>query len=300
MIREHWQSWLTKGAAPGTDADPDRSGPAESAMQHESGIAYLPDLAVVRFTGADARKFLQGYLTCDVEKLTEGALTHTALCNLKGRVVMNGWCAPADHDVLLVLHNSLVDDLAAFLRAYLMFSKTRLVRPEVLVLGTLDRPDASGALKLDERRRLYLCDSVAEAQRIWGCLPHLSPEAWLTALTLDGIPLVSQPVSQTFLPQMLNLQTLGAVDFGKGCYLGQEVVARAQHRGQVKRQLARLLWTGAEAPTPGAEITDPRQRTVGVVVQSVAGSVGSGTLLAVLQQDAQAPLLHGATRLERI
>jgi tRNA-modifying protein YgfZ len=286
MIREQWQTWLTSMSA--------EAGPPAAA-----GIAYLPDLAAVRFTGRDARKFLQGYLTCDTGELTNTSLTPTALCNLKGRVVMNGWCAAAGDDVLLVLHASLTDDLAAFLRAYLMFSKAKLERPEVLVLASLDCEHAAGGFVMDERRRLFLCDSVAAARQYWETLPHLQHGAWLGALTDDGIPLISKPVSQTFLPQMLNLQNLGAVDFAKGCYLGQEVVARAQHRGQVKRQLARLSWSGPAAPAPGAEITDLRQRVVGVVVQSVARSPGSGVLLAVLQQEAEGDLRHGETTLAR-
>jgi tRNA-modifying protein YgfZ len=311
MIHEQWQSYLSASSL-----DP----PSARQPVPPSGIAYLPDLAVVRFAGADARKFLQGYLTCDTDLLTDGVLTPAALCNLKGRVVMNGWCAPAGQDVLLVLHRSLVDDLAAFLRAYLMFSKTTLVRPEVLVIGALDlwQPAPAGdsfgdrpgetdptarpqpQFTVDARRRLFFYDDLADAQALWEALPHLSAEVWLAALTADGIPLVSQPVSQMFLPQMLNLEALGAIDFTKGCYLGQEVVARAQHRGQVKRRLARLTWSGTEAPAAGAEVIDGRQRTVGVVVQSATDAHHAGPLLAVLQQEATPPLLHGATRLEQV
>jgi len=283
MIHEQWQTYLT---ATGSD-------------RAAAGIAYLAELAAVRFVGADARAFLQGYLTCDTEDLVPGYLTPTALCNLKGRVVMNGWCTAADQDVILLLHQSLVDDLKTFLRAYLMFSKTRLAdqRDEVLVFGSLDLPATLQGLTLDGRRQLFLCDRLDAARELWEAHPHLPDQAWLAALTADGIPLLSQVVSQKFLPQMLNLEALGAIDFTKGCYLGQEVVARAQHRGQVKRRLARLTWSGAQ-PAAGAEVTDDRQRSVGTVVQSAMESAHGGPLLAVLQQEAQPPLVHGESRLE--
>ncbi|MFU8815022.1 MAG: YgfZ/GcvT domain-containing protein [Pseudomonadales bacterium] len=284
MIHQQWQTYMA-------------AAPAERAA---AGIAYLPDLAVARFAGADARAFLQGYLTCDTDELSAGYLTPTALCNLKGRVVINGWCVLADQDVLLLLHRSLVDELKTFLRAYLMFSKTKLVdqQDELLVLGGLDLPPTTAGLTLDTRRRLFLCERLDDARQLWETLPHLPDQAWLAALTADGIPLVSQPVSQAFLPQMLNLEALGAIDFTKGCYLGQEVVARAQHRGQVKRRLTHLTWSGTQPPEPGAEITDGRHRAVGTVVQSAAASAQSGPLLAVLQQGAEPPLRHGDSVLE--
>jgi tRNA-modifying protein YgfZ len=303
MILEQWQTYLTGAPAAGVRLGDGHGAPARQAAP-AGGVATLPDLALVRFEGTDARKFLQGYLTCDTDLLAERALTPAALCNLKGRVVMNGWCALSGYDVLLVLHRSLLDDLATFLRAYLMFSKAKLARPDALVFGTLDHPDGPPGLVMDARRRLILCDDIAAAQRLWESSPHVAAEEWLAALTADGIPLVSAPVSQAFLPQMLNLEALGAIDFTKGCYLGQEVVARAQHRGQVKRRLAQLTWSGDEPPAAGAEVIDSRQRSVGIVVQSAinptSGPQPSGPLLAVLQPETAAPLMHGSTRLEPV
>lgn len=292
MIQEQWQNYLD--AAP-ADPQPTRGDPT---LPPGGGVAWLAELAAVRFTGPDVRKFLQGYLTCDTGDFQPGILTPAALCNLKGRVVMNGWCTVEDQDVLLILHRSLADDLGIFLRAYLMFSKTRLTRLEALVFGALDLAEQAPGLVMDPRRRLILCGDVDEAQRLWESTPHLAEEAWLEALTADRIPLVSKPVSEMFLPQMLNLESLGAIDFAKGCYLGQEVVARAQHRGQVKRRLAQLTWHGNAPPAVGAEIVDGSQRPVGVVVQSAATRSGGGLLLAVLQQEPTPPLLQGETRLD--
>lgn len=290
MIRQQWQTYLNSGAEKSADAGP--------------GVAWLPELAAVRFAGSDARKFLQGYLTCDTDDLTEGQLTPTALCSLKGRVVMNGWCTPdGNQDVVLVLHESLRARLATFLRAYLMFSRTSLadLYDDVVVLAGLDLPSEAQGLVMDTRRRLFLETDLQAARDRWMGHPHLTAAAWRTALTEDGIPLVSAPVSEIFLPQMLNLESLGAVDFAKGCYLGQEVVARAQHRGEVKRRLSRLAWEGSQAPEPGAAITDPSSgKAVGVVVQSVPNHAGTGTLLAVLQREAPETLQQGDTGLIRL
>ena len=289
MSRDDWQTYLQSAPAPGAA---------------KTGLAWLPELSAVRFAGSDARKFLQGYLTCDTADLADGRLIPTALCSLKGRVVMNGWCATAgDQDVTLVLHRSLTARLARFLKPYLTFSRTTLedLGDDVLVLAGLDLPPAAGGLVMDERRRLFLAAGMEEARSLWESQPHMTAETWRAALVDDGIPLVSEAVSETFLPQMLNLEALGAVDFAKGCYLGQEVVARAQHRGEVKRHLTRLGWQGDTAPDPGSEVTDPASgRVVGVVVQSALTTPGKGNLLAVLQRDAADRLQQGDTGLVRL
>lgn len=275
MIQQPWQRDL-QTPAPGPAA---------------AGLAWLADLAVVRFTGADAVSFLQGYLTCDTSRLEPGRATPTALCSLKGRVVMNGWCAlqadGAASTVLLILHRSLVERLATFLKAYLAFSRTTLVdgRDDTLVLASLDLVPREGALVMDERRCLYPVADLEAARNLWRDQPHIAEQTWIDSLCIDGVPLVSQATSETFLPQMLDLQTLGAIDFAKGCYLGQEVVARAQHRGQVKRHLRRLRWQGAP-PRVAGEVVDEAGQGHGTVLQFGADSTATGTLLAVLRDGA--------------
>jgi len=284
MIHDQWQQSLTE--APSADA--------------AAGLAYLRELAVVRFQGADVDRFLQGYLTCDTADLRPGQLTPTALCSLKGRVVMNGWCTPlADEEaVLLVLHQSLTARLAEFLKAYLQFSRTRLEDHggDTLVFGSLDVETEAG-LRLDARRRLFLASDLDAAGALWDAHAHLAEDAWYASLAEDGIPLVSAPVSEKFLPQMLDLERLGAVDFEKGCYLGQEVVARAQHRGQVKRRLTRLVWQGAAPPPPGSEVTDADGKALGTIVQGVRADADGGPALAVLSREIPHVLRQGDLRL---
>lgn len=283
MLHTDWQTYL--------DDHPTDSGSGAGPF-----LAWLPELALVRFSGNDAAGFLQGYLTCDTATLTPDRATPAALCNLKGRVVTNGWCALApDGDprsVLFILHASLRERLAAFLKAYMAFSRTHLedLDDQLVVLVGLDLDEAPPpadvqVLEMDPRRRLYLCHGLAAARACWEAHPQRGAEAWRAALIEDGVPLLAAEVSETFLPQMLNLDRLGAVDFQKGCYLGQEVVARAQHRGQVKRRLQRLHWRGRQ-PQPGSEISDGAGRPQGTVVQSAATSNDAGEALAVLRESA--------------
>ena len=255
---------------------------------------YLPELCVVDFTGPDAREFLQGYLTCDTDTLADDGLTPWALCNLKGRVVANGWCRSAGSDTVeLLLHHSLAPTLAEFFKAYLMFSKTRLndSRDAALIFGAT-LPEVSGALAITASLYLVIVKDMAAAGAIYD--PSATANAWRAGLIGAGICLVSEPTSGTFLPQMLGMHETGAVSFDKGCYLGQEVVARAQHRGSVKRRLQPLRWQGPQ-PQPGDDLTTAAGDKAGTLINAATSEGEAGIALAVVANEAAYPLQIGDT-----
>jgi folate-binding protein YgfZ len=290
MLRSEWQSYL--------DQQP-------LAPDATDGVSYLPELGVLLFSGPDVVNFLQGYLTCDTLELDGDVATPMAVCNLKGRVVVNGWCvrgidAAGVHAVRLVIDRSLVEAVTVFFKAYVMFSKTELtdVSATTLVFGTLASDSTSAGL----RAQLILVDDPGDAQALWNERAHSSATAFELELIEAGIPLLADATSEAFLPQMLDLERLGAVDFDKGCYLGQEVVARAQHRGEVKRRLQRLQWDGARPPRRGDQLSakaDPA-RKLGTIINSVATGEAVGLCLAVLGNDAPGPFQLHDTVLNRI
>ena len=286
MLHDDWQRYLTEHGTV-----PDATGPA--------GATWLRSLAVMRFRGADARSFLQGYLTSDTTLLDSERLQATAICNLKGRVVANGWCCAAgDTDVRLLVHVSLVARLTAFLRPYLTFAKTQLEdeTPQLLLIGLLDSATATPGLELDQRRQIVPCQDVDEAAAVWQRATPAEEASWQTSLVEDRIPLITEATSEAFLPQMLGLDVSGAVSFSKGCYLGQEVVARAQHRGEVKRRLRRLLWEDGRDLEPGQEVKDASGRSVGTIVNAVTVEA-HGQCLAVVQSGQDRGLKQGETDL---
>lgn len=285
MLHAAWQNFIRASTSAA-------AGPAEATEPR--GFAYVPDLRVAEFVGSDVRRFLQGYLTCDVLALPGDRFQAAAVCNLKGRVVVNGWVTAADAErVRFVVHASLLDGLESMLRVYLRFSRTRLVdrRDDCLVFAGWGA-DAPG-MPIDARRRLLLAEDLAAAEAVWANQPHRSAAAWDDELIMAGLPLVSAPTSDQFLPQMLDLPALGAVDFAKGCYLGQEIVARAQHRGQVKRHLTRLQWRGPARPAPGDTLVDAAGRSRAIVLQSAVrgdAAASAGVALAVVQDESTYPL----------
>jgi hypothetical protein len=290
MLRSQWQSYLDQQPVQAETTD---------------GVSYLPELGVLAFNGPDVVNFLQGYLTCDTLELDGDIPTPMAVCNLKGRVVVNGWCvrscdATGVHALRLVIDRSLVRPVMAFFKAYVMFSKTELtdVSDTTLVFGSRAGDSTSAGLQA----QLILVDDPTDAQSLWNERPHSSAAAFQLGLIEAGIPLLSDATSEAFLPQMLDLERLGAVDFDKGCYLGQEVVARAQHRGEVKRRLQRLEWAGARSPQPGDQLSakaDPA-RKLGTVINSVATREAAGLCLAVLANAAPGPFQLHDTVLNRI
>ena len=184
----------------------------------------MSSLVLLTVEGIDAAKFLQGYLTCDLESIRPKLGSPMALTDIKGRVIANGWCFGIPTQVTMVFHNSLVETVKNHLERYMAFTKSEF-SDEILELS-LSATVAHGEVEL--------------APFGWGIKSVAMSECQTSQLTVaHEFPIVEQSTSGLFLPQMLNLTQHDAVSFTKGCYLGQEIVARAEHRGQVKRQLFR-------------------------------------------------------------
>ncbi len=226
------------------------------------------DAAAVTISGTNAVDFLQGYLTCDTAGLSAGLLSPAALCNVKGRVLASGWAALAAEGVVLVVHSSLAARVAEFLKPYAMFSRCSLQAPLQMLQLSAGGSVHSGT-ELAQQRFDFVSAEPAGAE---DC------SARITAALVDAdYAFISAASSEQFLPQMLGLDARGAVDFDKGCYLGQEIVARAQFRGAVKRKLQQFSWQG-DAPEPG----QPWQDTLSVVSVSRDSSGTAGKVLAVV------------------
>ena len=197
---------------------------------------YADRLQMFTIKGDQVNSFLQGYLTCDCETLRAqpfNQLTRMALCNLKGRVVCSGWAVQlAETAVGLVVHESLVGTVATQLAPYAKFHRCEIDTENVVDLFPMpiekDNPNPSNSFRTQDNVIALATNSKDRACDNLALANYLLSEEYVV---------VTKESSERFLPQMLNLGETGAVDFNKGCYLGQEIVARAEHRGQVKRKL---------------------------------------------------------------
>ena len=215
-------------------------------------------LGTLLVSGADARTFLQGQLSADIDALTPAHALLAACNSVQGRVQAVLWLVERSDGIALLLPASLTERIAARLRKYVLRSKVRI--------------DAlPAAIELTEP-------------------PAYREREWQLAGIRAGLPQVYPETYETFVAQMLNLDVLGGVNFEKGCYTGQEIIARTHFRGAIKRRMFRFE-CACQPPAPGTRVLAGEQHA-GDVVDAAATGAGC-ELLAVTnlaQQDAELEL----------
>lgn len=241
----------------------------------------MENLGILTVEGVDAATFLQGYLTADLDEIETRIGSPTALTDIKGRVLANGWYYGSQERVSLVVHSSLLDSIAQHLGRYMVFSKS-----------SLEKDFNDWDVSADSTAQDIVLNPMA-----WRLIPREPKDVNWPRLTVESkFPLVTARTSGSFLPQMLSLTEHGAVSFTKGCYLGQEIVARAEHRGAVKRRLSEYSVSDGTVHV-GAKLFDGK-RNVGVVVAVYLDrvlAVTSGNVESIRSEDGTelTPLLNG-------
>ena len=270
-----------------------------------NGIARLTHLGVIRVQGEDTVKFLQGQLTQDFAMLKPSEARLAAFCSAKGRMQASFiGLSPGGDDILLVCSRDILAPTLKRLSMFVMRAKAKLTDAthEVALYGLAG--DAALAF-FDESApvwakadvgaahvvKLYPADSTPRA--LWlAALAEPAPEGQPMSLDLwhwgevrSGIATITAPIVEAFVPQMLNYESVGGVNFKKGCYPGQEVVARSQFRGTLKRR--GYLGHSDAAPAVGQEIyPDGNDQPAGIVAQVATAPSGGYDFIASLQTSA--------------
>lgn len=245
-------------------------------------IAKLEHYGLLHAAGGDARAFLHAQLTNDLQNLPPGRARYAGWCSAKGRLLATFLVIPHGDGFLLQLSRDLVPMVLKRLSMFVLRSKVKLsdASGQWAQYGVWE-PDAGESLAVSERDGAIAIGIDAGRRLVLAPEGLLSPDVpageWMLAEVRAGRPLIAQPTQDQFVPQMVNLELAGGVDFRKGCYPGQEVVARAQYRGAVKRRMYRLRGAALE---PGQELysDDAPGQPSGMVVNA-AGEES----LAVLQ-----------------
>jgi hypothetical protein len=250
----------------------------------------LTDFGVLRFEGADAGKFLQGQLSNDVGRLTAGAILRAGLHSPQGRTVSLLWLAKhAEGHILALLPRELATAVTTQLKRYLLRAKLSITddSDRCQLLGRWQAGVSSllpGEWRLDSERALSLQPAGEPAA------PDavMTREQWRALDVSVGAPQVYAATSGQFVAQMINLDCVDAVSFTKGCYTGQEVIARAHYRGRVKRRMQRFetLESARLAPGDTGRLDDGRAFRV---VEAVTRADGRSEFLAVAPLPAAAP-----------
>lgn len=231
--------------------------------------ARLNRYGLLAVTGADARAFLHAQLTNDIANLAPDRAALAGWCTAKGRLLATMLVVPSPDGFLLQLAKDLAPAVAKRLSMFILRSKVKIADESdawaQYGLWDADLPvsgvawqDGAVTVSLGERRFLRIGKNLAQS-----CAQN--EERWTLQEIRAGRPWISAATQDQFVPQMVNLETIGGVDFQKGCYPGQEIVARAQYRGQVKRRMTRLELPEGMKLKPGDDFQG------GVVVDSAAG-----------------------------
>jgi len=270
-----------------------------------NGIAPLPHLGIIRAAGPDAANFLHNQLTNDVLLMKEGQCRLAAFCNAKGRMQASFVVYKRSaEDILLICRKDLVAQTVKRLSMFVMRAKAKLsdATDEFQLLGLAGEAAvqalsaataaSAAALTVEPWQRhaagaadvLTLYPALGQPRALWLAPKDvaapagvaLSAELWQVGEVMSGIAWVELATFEAFVPQMLNYESVDGVNFKKGCYPGQEVVARSQFRGTLKRRA--FIVQSAVPMTAGQEVFSSLDATqpCGLVAQAAHEGAGDG------------------------
>jgi folate-binding protein YgfZ len=285
-----------------------------------NGVSPLTHLGVIRVEGEDAAKFIHGQLTHDFSLLGLDAARLAAFCTAKGRMQASfiGLKRP-NGDLLLVCSRDILPATLKRLSMFVMRAKAKLTdASDAFALygltGSATQSIAGGAhsawakAEFDDISVINLYPADSTPRQLWIApagtpVPIGAPLAdglWAWGEVRSAVATITQPVVEAFVPQMLNYESVGGVNFKKGCYPGQEVVARSQFRGTLKRRA--YVVHSETALAAGEEIfaSSDAEQPVATVVQAAAAPAGgfdaiiSGQISAVADGDLHVGSVGGA------
>lgn len=231
----------------------------------------LPYLQALRLTGTDALAFAQAQLSADVEQTEKNQWHAAAWCDAKGRclaVLLFNVHGRSRVDFLLPADQA--EEIGGKLKLYMLRRDVSLALCPHIGAG------GGAPLHFDPARRIAVLDEPAEND-------EKRAAEWRLADLQAGIPWLGAETSARHLPQSLGLEALDAVDYEKGCYPGQEVVARVHFRGRPPRRLSRIQIQAADAPAPAAPVEDANGKKIGEMLWSAGSTPVYG--LAVVARD---------------
>ena len=301
-----WNSFLssqTSAATINDDFDP-----------QNTYLIPLTQQGLLSIKGPDAIKFLQGQVTCDVRELADNHTRLGAQCNIKGRMLLCFLALQTEPEqVFLRIDKGLVANGLASLGKYIVFSKAKLTDAtdtyrHIGIAG----PNASKIIKdvfdleleadntwhssqnhliirINEHR--YECWlNPEQAESIWQQAAKQTvignTNLWTLLNIQAGLGDITPETFETFTPQAINFQLVNGINFRKGCYTGQEIVARLHYRGTLKRHMYRFEFAATgDLPKPGSELKNAAGKSVGEIVIAAKKNAQSGELLASVADD---------------
>lgn len=313
-----WQTFLRDRHAVIENDGVAHFGNIATELQETSTTTVMADLShhsVIRFSGEDAKTFLQNQLSCDVREINPHQAQYGSYCTPKGRILATFLLWQQQDDLLIQLPAGLSAAIQKRLTMYVLRAKVRLTDasndlirigvagPDVAmlikdVIGLAchcDHPlqvthDGALSALCFSPQRIELITSVENAPVLWQRLDQqakpVGANCWDWLNIESGIPVILPETQEMFLPQMVNLDAIGGVSFKKGCYPGQEIVARTQYLGKLKRRmfLAHIGSTQTIQAGDALYSSDMEDQSSGNIVNAAPSPQGGFDVLAVIQQ----------------
>ena len=297
-MNPQWQSFLMAQQARIDNGTVRHFGDLTKELKTAEQGAWFSDLShlsILSVSGAKAQEFLQGQLTCDLESIGEGDVSLGACCDHKGRMLANFRIWTHATHYYLLLPNDMRETLMTHLCKYAVFSNVD-IKPadeDVIAIELFGEPPTSvpTARRITRSKSHYLLlTPPSEMESLWNALKTqhtpIGATAWHAFNTQSGLSFLGPQTSGLFTPQMINLQLLGGVSFKKGCYVGQEIIARTEHLGKLKRHLYHATINSSTPPQPGNELTNTDSQSIGVITNVAPSLHADFQLLGVIQDRA--------------
>ncbi len=282
-----------------------------AATRDATIVSPLTHLGMLECAGEDAKSFLHNQLTSDVNHLAPDFAQRSAWCTAKGRMQASFVLYRHGPDYRALLSSDLLEATRKRLQMFVLRSKVKIAdisgsnefiglsgpQSEIALHGArlpvpakpMDTADfaAGTIIRLEESRFVIVTASEAAAD-LWKKLVENSrpvgTPAWLWLDVQAGIPLIVDATKEAFIPQMVNFDKIGGVSFHKGCYPGQEIVARTQYLGKVKRHLYRIHAANPMVAGASIYVPDSPEHPCGMIVNVAPSPAGGYDALAVIQE----------------
>jgi folate-binding protein YgfZ len=250
----------------------------------EIAVIELSYLSTARFTGDECGSFLQSQLSADIEALESGDSTFSCFCTPKGKVLGLLMIGRLGDDYIACAHSDLLPGILARLKIFVFRTRVDFaLDPDTRVFGMMGVETESATFRPGIGDLAYTFSKKTR---------EISddPDSWKARELEQGVTWLNEGSSDSFIPQMLGFDTIGAVSFSKGCYPGQEIVARARYLGKVKRKPLVIRVEDETRISGGQTVQFLRggNWVDGTVVDSVLYPAGKTTLFAVIREDPKA------------
>ena len=209
---------------------------------------HLSHLSILSFSGSDVSDFLQGQMTQDINSISNQSYKMTSILNPKGRMIVSGLIKKSEDIFFLIIRKDLSEDILNWLSRYILRSDVIITIEDFNIIGLNNENHKKLINDQDNSQQLNIAPIDADKDRYIliinnevvtedNSIQSINENDWILADIKRGLAIIDKNNSEKYIPQMINLDLLEGISFSKGCYTGQEVVARVQHRGKIKQRM---------------------------------------------------------------